>query len=80
MKTDFSRSCTDRTRAISFNLKDRFRLEIRKKFPMMRVVKCWIAQRGGRYPISWATSKATEQFDLVEILLIAVGQTFKGDL
>lgn len=51
MKPHFSRSCTDRTRAICSDLKDRFRLDIRKKFPVMRVVKHCIAQSGGRCSI-----------------------------
>jgi len=38
----FSRACCDRTRSNSFKLKEgRFRLEIMKKFFMVRVVKHW---------------------------------------
>lgn len=70
MKTDFSRSCTDRTRAICSNLKDRFRLDIRRKFSI------WLWWNTGLPRVvvdapSLATFKArlgqsSEQFTLVE--------------
>jgi len=59
MRTDFfNRACSDGTKGNDLKLKEgRFRLDIRKKFFMMRVAQVFydtlaqVARRGGRYPI-----------------------------
>lgn len=64
----FSRACCDRSRSNGFKLKGcMFRLDVGKKFFMMKVVKHW-----NRLPHPWQHSKSVEwgggveQPDLVE--------------
>jgi len=59
MGTNFlSRACYNRTRGNGFKLKeDRFRLDIRKKFFTVRVVKQWI-----RLPREMADAPSLETF------------------
>jgi len=56
----FSRACCDRTRGNGFKLKEgKFRLDIRKKFFMMRVVKHW-----NRFPREVIDAPSLETFQV----------------
>jgi len=56
----FSRACCDRTRSNGFKLKEgKFRLDIRKKFFTMRVVKHW-----QRLPREVADAPSLETFNV----------------
>jgi len=58
MSLSFSRACCDRTRSNGFKLKeDRFRLDKRKKFFTMRVVKHW-----DRFPREVVDAPSLETF------------------